>query len=131
VAVTDLEGPPREAVVLLAEDERLVRDVIGRVLRGLGLTVLEAADGPGAERAVAGHAGPIDLLLADVRLPGTDGRELARRLAERRAGLRVLYLSGWPEGALGGDSLPEGADFLAKPFRIEDLEEKVRRLLGR
>ena len=55
----------------------------------------------------------------------------ARRLGERRAGLRVLYLSGNPDGTPGADELPEGTDFLGKPFRIEDLEEKVRRLLGR
>src|SRR5687767_2237015 len=106
------ESPCDGAVVLLAEDEAMVRNVIGLVLRGMGLAVLEAADGPAALRLAGRHAGAIDLLVADVRLPGCTGPAVAARLD-----VPVLFLSGHPEEIACSADVPAGAPFLAKPFR--------------
>jgi signal transduction histidine kinase len=118
--VTRLEGTER---VLLVEDDAAVRAVAARILRHHGYTVVDVPD---AEQAVltAEHE-PFDALLTDVRLPGTSGPELARRLRAAHPRLRVLFLSGY---ALEAPPVPD-ARFLAKPFGSESLLRCVRHLL--
>jgi CheY-like chemotaxis protein len=116
--------------VLVVEDEGFLLTLVDRVLCGLGLTVLKAADGAAALGLADADPAPIDLLVADLLLPGIGGAELAHRLARHRPGLRVLYVSGRPEYVLGEQPLPPGGDFLAKPFRIADLERRVCQALG-
>jgi two-component system cell cycle sensor histidine kinase/response regulator CckA len=117
------------AKVLLVEDEGILLALVSRVLQGMGLTVLEAVDGPAALRLAEAYPGAIDLLVADVVMPGFGGAELAERLVGLRPNLRVLYLSGHPEYALGQCFLPLGNDLLVKPFRIDELERRVLRIL--
>jgi CheY-like chemotaxis protein len=118
--------------ILLVEDEEAVRAIGERLLRRLGYRVLPAATGDEALRLAEGHAGPIDLLATDVILPGMDGNELATRLAARRGGVRVLYVSGYP-----GDKLasvrPDATwgELLHKPFSAEELARAVRAALAR
>jgi two-component system cell cycle sensor histidine kinase/response regulator CckA len=116
--------------VLVAEDQTAVRDLIVRVLSGLGYTILSARDGADAMTTEAGHAGPIDLLLSDVIMPGLNGPDLAQRLLARRPALKVLYVSGFTShlalhlGTIGGR-----AAFLQKPFSPDRLALKVREVL--
>jgi CheY-like chemotaxis protein len=72
----------------------------------------------------------VDLLVTDVVMPKIGGRELADRLREQRPSLRVLFVSGYTEGAIAqsGDLAP-GTGFLHKPFSPEDLAKKVREIL--
>src|SRR5207249_8021452 len=73
---------------------------------------------------------PIHLVLTDVIMPGMNGRELAERLVQRRPGLRVLYMSGYPGDAIvHRGALEPGTAFLQKPFMPEDLARKVREVL--
>ena len=126
------EAPPAPPpkTVLLAEDEEGIRKLVGRFLRKQGLDVIEAAGGEEALRLAEAREAPIDLLIADVQLGGLRGDELARRLAERRPGLKVLLVSGYAGEELErGTPLPEGAEFLEKPFSLTKLAEKVRSLL--
>src|SRR5438094_228505 len=108
--------------VLLVEDDSGTRSFASQVLRAMGLTVLEAADGPGGLAAAAIHSGPIALLVADVVMPGFAGDQVGRMLEELRPGLKVLYISGYPESELR-PALPEGAVLLPKPFLARELEE--------
>jgi signal transduction histidine kinase len=123
-------GPPPRGTetVLLVEDEPSVRRLVRGVLNGCGYTVLEAADGADALRVAETHPGPIHLLLTDVVMPGMGGPELAGRLAARRAELRVLYISGYPDGGPGA-ALQPGAALLGKPFSPEALAVRVRAVL--
>ncbi|HEX5271857.1 MAG TPA: ATP-binding protein, partial [Gemmataceae bacterium] len=118
----------RETVVL-AEDEDSVRRLLRDLLARDGYTVLDAADGPGALRRAEGHAGPIHLLLTDMVMPGMSGLELSRRLAERRPGVRVLYVSGYADELVGQPGISCAA-FLHKPFTPAALLRKVREVLG-
>jgi CheY-like chemotaxis protein len=117
---------PVKRTVLLVDDEGGLRRVLGIVLRNAGYEVLEAADGHEALRLAEAHAGVLDLLAADVRLPGMGGPELAARLLTLRPGLKVLLLSGddVPAGA------PGGVAFLGKPFAPDALVAKVGEVLG-
>ena len=76
--------------------------------------------------------GRIDLLLTDVVLPGgMNGRDLARAAGRMRGDLKVLFTSGFPDGAFGSSSvMPEGAALLGKPYRKEELARRVRESLA-
>ncbi|MDG3005472.1 PAS domain S-box protein [Paludisphaera mucosa] len=127
-----LPPPPGTETVLLAEDEAAVRSLTRYVLAQCGYRVLEASDGDDAVRVAAGYDGPIDLLVTDVVMPGSGGRAVAERMAERRPGIRVLYVSGYTDDAvIRHGVLREGADFLQKPFTPIALAFKVRAVLDR
>jgi len=116
--------------ILVVEDEEAVRSLSRRALEASGYTVLAAADGPDAVRLLERYGGPIHLVLTDVIMPGMNGRELAQRLVQRRPGLRVLYMSGYPGDAIvHRGALEPGMAFLQKPFMPEDLARKVREVL--
>ena len=116
--------------VLLVEDEVAVRTVVRESLRVHGFKVLEAQDGEVALRVAADATAPIDLLLTDVVMPGLSGRALADRLTAERPGLRVLYMSGYTDDALGPHGVLEpGLHYLQKPFAPDVLARKVREVL--
>ncbi len=116
--------------VLLVEDDDLIRNLVQRVLKANGYRVLVAANGREAEQVAEQHAGPIHLLMTDVVMPGMNGREVAERLAAARAGVRVLYLSGYTDDAIVHHGVLEaGVAFLQKPFTPAVLGRKVREVL--
>jgi two-component system cell cycle sensor histidine kinase/response regulator CckA len=122
-------GPGRGGeTVLVVEDEDALRGLARRILAMHAYVVLEARHGVEALAVAAGHAGPIHLLLTDVVMPQMGGRELVAQLKPQRPGLRVLYMSGYTDGAL----VREGeTDLLAKPFSPDALSRKVREVLDR
>jgi len=113
--------------VLVVEDDAAVLALICRALKAEGYTILCASDGADALRIVERHGGEIHLLLTDVVMPGMNGRELAEQMAARRAGIRILYMSGYPgEAAIHQGALVRGSAFLQKPFSPDGLTRKVR-----
>ena len=123
-------APPGEETVLLVEDDEQVRSLAREILEQQGYHVLAEPDGGRALALLERHEGPIHALVTDVVMPGMGGPELARRAAERRPGLRVLYLSGYAEGALAGYDVPRrDAQLLAKPFQAETLLARLREVL--
>jgi PAS domain S-box-containing protein len=116
--------------ILVVEDDDMIRNLVQKVLRANGYTVLVAANGGEAERVSGQHEGPIHLLMTDVVLPGLNGREVARRVVAARAGIRVLYLSGYTDDAIVHHGVLEsGLAFLQKPFTPAVLGRKVREVL--
>ncbi|HXG08172.1 MAG TPA: response regulator [Gemmataceae bacterium] len=117
--------------ILLVEDEEAVRAVASLVLQKAGYKVLQARHGVEALAQVGVHDGPIHLLITDVIMPQMGGCDLADRLAALRPGIKVLFLSGYPdEAVIRHGSLPAGAAFLQKPFTPGALTQKVRELLN-
>jgi CheY-like chemotaxis protein len=124
------EIPGGTETILIAEDEGALRNIVSKILRGLGYTVLTAVDGGDALRVAAEHEGPIHLLLTDVIMPGIGGRELSDRVVQLRPALRVLYLSGYTDDSV----IAQGARsnqiaFLQKPIASAELAKKVRGVL--
>ena len=73
----------------------------------------------------------IHLLLADIVMPGMNGRQLANEVALDRADIRVLFMSGYPQEAITHQGvLDQGVDYIQKPFTPKSLEKKVREVLG-
>ena len=127
-AVTGL--PYGTETVLVVEDAEAVREFAARVLRELGYTVLTATNGAEALQVAEGYGGPIHLLLTDVVMPGMNGQALQERLAERRPGLKVLYMSGYTENAIVlRGVLKPGTSYIQKPFTPSDLARRVRQVL--
>jgi len=116
--------------ILLAEDDDAVRRLARDVLTNQGYIVLEARDGEEALAMARRHPSPIDLLIADVVMPGLSGRDLAERLTVERPNVRVLYTSGYSENVMMRAGFEHGLMLLAKPFLPVDLLRKVKETFG-
>ena len=115
---------PGSETVLLVEDDESVREVTREALELNGYRVI-VADGPTQALAADDR---YDVLVTDVVMPQMRGGELARLLAERRPGLKTLFMSGYPDGeSLLRDDM--SAAFLQKPFSLGELARSVRELL--
>lgn len=111
--------------VLLVEDEATVREVARRILTKGGYQVIAAGSGEEA-LALLAKGPPVDLLLTDVVMPGTSGVELARQALLSHPGLRVLYMSGYPErGTEHHQPLARDVYYVAKPFTEAELLRAV------
>jgi two-component system cell cycle sensor histidine kinase/response regulator CckA len=116
--------------ILLVEDQEGIRELAREYLRQKGYTVLDAADGNEGLRVAAEYKNPIHLLLTDVVMPNVGGQELAKRLAQERGQIKVLFMSGYPDHATWDADLPDDtAAVLQKPFTLESLARKIRALL--
>jgi PAS domain S-box-containing protein len=121
---------PVSATILLAEDEDEVRALLRDVLETHGHNVLEVSGLAQGVEVASAYGGHIDLLLTDVVMPGGTGRDLAREIAARRPGIKVLYMSGYPDvGGSPQSVLEPGVPFLSKPFTRDVLLAKVNELL--
>ncbi len=119
------------AVVLVVEDEPMVRGLVSLVLGQLGYSVYSAASGQEALDLMASRVGPIDLLFTDVVMPGMDGPELCAQLRRTSPALKCLYMSGYSEELVAKRGVPISDEvFLPKPFTIGELTAKVRAALG-
>jgi signal transduction histidine kinase len=113
--------------VLLVEDNDAVRDLTARALRRRGYAVHEAADAEQAVEWTLTSGITPDLLITDVVMPGLSGPNLAARLLQEHPGLRVLYVSGYPDDSTAVDgNFWSGVTLLQKPFTPAALAERVR-----
>ena len=119
---------PRRPVVLLVEDETLLRDTTAEYLRLSGYTVIEAADA--AEALAAFAEEPVDVVFSDVHLPGgsMDGWRLALWVHRHHQGVPVLLTSGHAD-AIHVAALVGESSFAAKPHRQKEVVSRLRRLL--
>ena len=120
---------PHRLTILLAEDEDGVRSYIEAALRRAGHDVITASNGPDAVQVGWNHTGPIDLLLADVVMPGLSGPDVADRLRRAHPEMHTVFLSGYAE--VPERVISEPGAFLQKPFTLDTLLSKVRERAAR
>ena len=119
----------REAVALVVEDEMLVRMVLVDTLMDDGFEVIEAVNGDEALLALSRRP-DVSLIISDIEMPGTlNGFALARRVAEQRPEIRIILVSG--RAAPQAGDLPEGAEFMPKPFYPEAVLQAANKIIGR
>jgi two-component system cell cycle sensor histidine kinase/response regulator CckA len=123
-------SPRGDETILVVEDEPVVRRLIVDVLRASGYRVIEAPNGDEGRKAADGHEGPIHLLLSDIVMPRMSGQALAATLNRSRPDMRVLFMSGHAEEAMGPQGLHDASEVLQKPFTPTALVRRVREALG-
>jgi two-component system, cell cycle sensor histidine kinase and response regulator CckA len=118
--------------ILVAEDEPSLRKLTCNTLKEAGYTVLEAEDAPKAIEIARHYECSIALLLTDVVMPGMSGRELAENLSLKRPGMKILYTSGYTDGAVAAHGILEsGIVILRKPFSRVQLQQSVAEMLAK
>ena len=120
--------PPHGPTVLVVDDEAGIRALARRALEEGGYQVLEASNGRAAIDLIA-QGSVVDLLIADLNLPGLGGNEMVRRIRTTRPDLKVLYVSGHISRLMDARPLWEGEAFLNKPFTNDGLREAVALLV--
>jgi CheY-like chemotaxis protein len=117
--------------VLVVEDDAAVRLLIKSALEELGYQYMDAPDATTA-LAILQSRVTVDLLITDVGLPVTNGRQLAEIAQNSRPDLKVLFVTGYAEAAtVRGGFLAAGMDMLTKPFALDTLGSKVREMIER
>jgi len=120
--------PPRGAgAILIVEDEPSIRALAQRQLAIQGYTVFSAGDGIEALRFADDLEGAVELVVADVLMPGMHGPDLVRHLRLRYPDIAVLYMSGYTNES--AQSFESGAAFIAKPFPMQELVQRVHAIL--
>jgi two-component system cell cycle sensor histidine kinase/response regulator CckA len=123
-------APGGHETILVCEDDDAVRQLTRRTLAAHGYQVLAARNAEAALSIASDHEGAIALLLTDVIMPGTNGRELADRLRRERSDLRVLFMSGYSTSVIGRHGVLDGGiEFLEKPFSTHQLLRRIREIL--
>jgi two-component system cell cycle sensor histidine kinase/response regulator CckA len=122
--VTD---PDAAAVVLLVEDEEIVRTLATRVLEDEGYAVIAAESAANALCLIKEQRPKVDVILTDVVMPGATGPELVREILPLLQSPAVVYMSGYTDNAIR--ELEPGAEFLAKPFSLASLSDILGRVV--
>jgi DNA-binding response OmpR family regulator len=117
-----------QSIILVADDEVMIRNLVTILLQARGYIVLSAADGQEGLDLSRKYPGTIDLVITDAEMPRLNGTNLCAHLLEERPGIKVLVMSGadMSEIVRQNANLP----FLPKPFDGEALLARVRSLLG-
>jgi DNA-binding response OmpR family regulator len=118
----------QRSVILVAEDETIIRSLINLVLQRDGHVVLSAGDGQEGLELSRKYPGRIDLVITDVNMPRMNGIDLYGQLIKERPGIKVLVMSGMDIGKIVTQKA--NALFLPKPFNGETLKAKVCKILA-
>ena len=114
-------------MLIVVDDDEGVRVLLKELLLDRGYDVITAQDGDEGLAQIE-HEPRLSLVITDIRMPGINGWELARRATEVRAGLKVLYITGYP-GEQAPDDAPPGP-LLRKPWRAEEFYRYIEQLIG-
>ena len=126
----EVPAPGGSETILLVEDDDNVRGLARKILEQAGYKVLDATNGNDAIRLWEEQSEPIHLLLTDVVMPETSGKEIADRLTSLLPTIRVLFMSGYTDEAIVHHGIVDsGVEFIQKPFSPTALAKKVREVL--
>ena len=133
-ATAEMATPPRggKETILLAEDDREVRDLTVMILKDYGYRVIEAVDGQEALEKFAGRSREIDLLILDVIMPRKSGKEVYDAIKVEFPEISTLFISGYTADIIHKKGISEaGLDFISKPVSPFELLRKIREILDR
>ena len=117
-------------MILVVDDEAVVRSLAREMLESHGYSVLSAEDGEKSIKVVKEHNGSIDLVILDMTMPKMGGREAFLRLKELEPKIKVLLSTGYSQNGKAKEILDNGVmGFLQKPYHVDALLSKVRSVL--
>ncbi|HWR53990.1 MAG TPA: response regulator [Bryobacteraceae bacterium] len=119
---------PQDTVILVAEDDPVVRNLVRTMLTKESYAVLSAKDGAEALEISETFTDPIHLLLTDVQMPRMNGWDLAEAIRKRRPDMKVIVMSGYTASVIRRENRPDA--FLRKPFVPPTLLECVQKVLA-
>lgn len=128
-SITGMQGTPKSSVVLLVEDEPVVREITARVLESAGYRVLESTGAKHALGLADAHCGEIDVLLTDIVMPGMTGVDLAERLRQLQPSMVTVFMSGYAESDIR-KGLAGSAVHIQKPFTVNFLLSRIAEALS-
>ena len=117
-------------LILLVEDESIVREVTSEVLELAGYRVLQSSGPEEALRVAKEHQGRIGLLLTDVIMPGMNGTDLAQRLQAMQPDLITVFMSGYAENDALSNMRRRSVIHIQKPFTVDVLLSRIAEALG-
>jgi DNA-binding response OmpR family regulator len=115
-------------IIIVADDDVLIRNVVTILLQRQGYMVLSASDGQEGLELSRKYPGTIDLVITDVDMPRLNGMNLVAHLQVERPGIKVLMMSGTDMNEIASQNV--NLPFLPKPFDGEMLLSRVHALLG-
>jgi PAS domain S-box-containing protein len=116
-------------VVLVVEDDDIVRGLVVEILEEYGFKTIQANDGPSGLEILKGKQ-TIDLLVTDIGLPGLNGRQIADAALVDRRNLKVLFMTGYAENAASSSGfLRKGMAMITKPFEMKSLINRINELI--
>jgi len=125
MSISQVVARPVTSRILVVDDEPLIRDMVTRALEAAGYLIDSAADG--ATALALALSGEYQLVILDIVIPPTDGRQVLRQIRRLRPDQRVLVLSCLSDVTAKVDLLDAGAkDYLTKPFALDELLARVR-----
>lgn len=124
--------PVSRGTVLLVEEEKSLRALLGKYLGDHGYEILEAVTSDEALKECRRHKEPIHLMISDLMMTEMNGQELARQARAFHPALKTLYLAAHSDSSMMIRGIPlTDISFLPKPFKLKDLIASVNELLGR
>ncbi|MEJ2662385.1 MAG: response regulator [Desulfobacteraceae bacterium] len=124
--------PGQGETVLVVEDEDAVLEMTHSMLEGLGYAVMSAGSPEAALLKAEAYDGEIHLLVTDVIMPGMNGKDVAEKIRKNRPAMKLLFMSGYTANVIAHRSmLDPGVKFISKPFTVQQLSAKVRKVLER
>jgi CheY-like chemotaxis protein len=122
--------PGQGETVLVVEDEDAVLELTHSMLDGLGYSVMSACSPEEALQVAQDYDKQIDLLISDVIMPGMNGKDVAEKIRQGRPEMKLLFMSGYTADVIAHRSmLDPGVQLISKPFSIQQLSAKVRKVL--
>jgi DNA-binding response OmpR family regulator len=118
-------------LILVVDDDPAVRGLVVSLLRAEHFEVISSERSQDALTTATNLERPLDLLIADINLPGVDGRHLAVEVSLLHPAAKVLYMSGISQSALNELGVMGGGDLIEKPFELNAFVRRVRDTLGR
>jgi PAS domain S-box-containing protein len=137
-AAADFEEKPEEPTsmsggsgrILVAEDNPDVRESLKAMLEMMGYTVTTASNGEEAISLFEEMGGDIDLLVADVIMPGMSGKDVAKQIRQKNQAIKVLFISGYDDSVIQDHDIEgEGVVLLQKPFPAKELAKTIQNIL--
>ncbi len=118
-------------VIMVVEDDPIVRDLVSKELSRLGFEIITASNGDDALERCRSYSGEISLVITDIMMPGMHGIELSRELQKLRPGLKIVAITGYSLQENEQDSEGTGiVTWIQKPFNMNTLSSAIGRALG-